>query len=190
MTSSNLDLPFVHNLDRKDWNVLRSMTRSNTNSPETSSMGRLFDAMSSLLGLRNAVNYEGQAAIEMEAIADRNCVEGYEFEVTDNGSIIKAEPVIKHAIEDLLDGVSPQVISAKFHLGVADLITSIARKVRAERHLNRIALSGGVFQNMFLAGKRLPEARFGKLRCIDTQSRAAKRRRHIVRAGRDCQRTH
>ncbi len=86
----------------------------------------------------------------MEAIADRNCVEGYEFEVTDNGSIIKAEPVIKHAMEDLLDGVSPQVISSKFHLGVADLITSIARKVRAERHLNRIALSGGVFQNMFL----------------------------------------
>ena len=146
----NLDLPFVHNLDRKDWNVLRGMTRSNTNSPETSSMGRLFDAMSSLLGLRNVVNYEGQAAIEMEAMADRTCVEGYEFEATDNGSIIKAEPVIKRAIEDLLDGVSPQVISAKFHLGVADLITSIARRIRAERHLNRIALSGGVFQNMFL----------------------------------------
>ncbi|MGA9770979.1 MAG: carbamoyltransferase HypF [Blastocatellia bacterium] len=145
-----LDLPFVHNLDRKGWSAIRSMMQSDTNSPETSSMGRLFDAMSALLGLRRAVNYEGQAAIEMEAIADRTCAEAYEFEVTDNGSIIKAEPVIKHAVEDLLDGVSPQMISAKFHLGVADLITSIARRIRDERHLSRVALSGGVFQNMFL----------------------------------------
>jgi hydrogenase maturation protein HypF len=146
----DLDLPFVRGLDRKDWSVLRKMILSNTNSPETSSMGRLFDAMSSLLGLRSAVNYEGQAAIEMEAIADRNCIEGYEFEAAGGGSIIKAEPVIRRAIEDLLDGVSPQVVSAKFHLGVAGLIASVARGVRDERRLNRVALSGGVFQNMFL----------------------------------------
>jgi hydrogenase maturation protein HypF len=146
----DLDLPFVRNLDRKDWAVLRRMIWSNTNCPETSSMGRLFDAMSSLLGLRHAVNYEGQAAIEMEAIADRNCAERYEFEASDNGSMIKAEPVIKRAVEDLLDGVSPQVISAKFHLGVADLILSIACRARDEYGFNRVVLSGGVFQNMFL----------------------------------------
>jgi hydrogenase maturation protein HypF len=126
------------------------MILSNTNSPETSSMGRLFDAMSGLLGLRRTVNYEGQAAIEMEALADPNCAEGYEFEAAGDGRIIKAEPVIKRAIEDLLDGVSPQMISAKFHLGVADLIASVARRVRDESGLNRVVLSGGVFQNMFL----------------------------------------
>ena len=66
-----LDLPFVHNLDRRAWTTLRRMIATRTNSPETSSMGRLFDAVASLVGLRSAVNYEGQAAIELEMMADR-----------------------------------------------------------------------------------------------------------------------
>ncbi len=145
-----LDIPFVRSLDRGWWATIRSMARSFTNSPETSSMGRLFDALSSLVGLRNAVNYEGQAAIELEAIADPRCREIYEFELAENGRIIKAEAVIRSAVEDLLNGVSPEVVSAKFHLGVACLIAEVARRIRDERRLNRVALSGGVFQNVFL----------------------------------------
>ncbi len=145
----NLDLPFVRTLDRSAWAALRSMAASGTNSPETSSMGRLFDALSALLSLRSTVHYEGQAAIELEAVADRNAAKSYEFTIAD-GSIIKAEPVIISAVSDLLNGVSAAEVSARFHLGVADLIAGAARQIRDERRLTRIALSGGVFQNMFL----------------------------------------
>ncbi|MEN3332035.1 MAG: hydrogenase maturation protein HypF [Blastocatellia bacterium] len=144
----NLDLPFVRRLDRRAWATLQRMAETDTNSPQTSSMGRLFDAVSSLLGLRNAVNFEGQAAIELEAIADRRSTAGYEFDI--NGGIIKAEAVIRRAVEDLLDGASRESVSARFHLGVARLISSIARKARDEHRLNRVALSGGVFQNLLL----------------------------------------
>ena len=146
----NLDLPFVRNFDRRAWATLRKMAATGTNSPETSSMGRLFDALSSLLGLRDAVNYEGQAAVELETIADRSCAEHYGFEISADGCIIKADAVIRRAVDDLLNGFSPQKVSAKFHLGVANLIVTIAQSVRDRQHLNRVALSGGVFQNMFL----------------------------------------
>ncbi|MDT5122188.1 MAG: hydrogenase maturation protein HypF [Acidobacteriota bacterium] len=145
-----LEIPFVQELNKKAWTTLRRMIESKTNSPLTSSMGRLFDAVASLLGLRSMVNYEGQAAIELETIACRECAQGYEFEIEADGRIIKTESVIQHAVEDLLDGVSTQEVSAKFHLGVARLIANVARELRDERRLNRVALSGGVFQNMLL----------------------------------------
>jgi hydrogenase maturation protein HypF len=126
------------------------MAATGTNSPETSSMGRLFDALASLLELRTMVNYEGQAAIALEAIAERSCAEYYEFEIDANGSIIKAERVIRRAVEDLLNDVKPQEVSARFHLAVARLIVSVAGRVRDERRLNRVVLSGGVFQNALL----------------------------------------
>jgi len=145
----NVHLPFVAGIDRRAWATLRRMAASGVNSPETSSMGRLFDAMSSLLGLRQTINYEGQAAIELEAIADRNVTNGYEFKVAADG-VIKAEAVIQRAVEDLLNGCAPPEVSAKFHWAVAHLIAALALSVRDERRLNRVALSGGVFQNMFL----------------------------------------
>lgn len=146
---SDLDLPFVRNLNRNEWKTLKSMIATGTNSPQTSSMGRLFDAVSSLLCVRNSVNYEGQAAIELENIIDKNATQKYEFEIAENG-IIKAETVIRKAVEDLLDGRSASEVSARFHLAVVDFILKIARQLRDERNLNRVALSGGVFQNMFL----------------------------------------
>jgi len=145
----DLELPFVKRLDKRAWATLRKMAASGVNSPETSSMGRLFDAVASMVGLRTMINYEGQAAVELEAIADRSVTQGYEFELTSAG-VIKAEHVILRAAEDLLADVSPQAVSARFHLGVAGLIVSIALRLRVERRLNRVVLSGGVFQNMYL----------------------------------------
>ena len=145
----DLKLPFVRRLDNRAWATLRKVAASGVNSPETSSMGRLFDAVASLVGLRDMINYEGQAAVELEAIADRSLTQGYEFELTSEG-VIKAEHVILRAAEDLLADVSPQAVSARFHLGVAGMIVSIALRLRVERRLNRVVLSGGVFQNMYL----------------------------------------
>jgi hydrogenase maturation protein HypF len=145
-----LKIPFTRNLDARVWATLSKMAATGTNSPETSSMGRLFDAVSSLLSLKTVVNYEGQAAIALEAIADPFCTESYEFEIAPDGHLIRAEAVIRRAVEDLLDGVLPELVSAKFHLGVSLLITIIACRIRDERRLNRVVLSGGVFQNVLL----------------------------------------
>jgi hydrogenase maturation protein HypF len=125
------------------------MSETGTNSPETSSMGRLFDAVSALVGVRSTVNYEGQAAIELEATANKDTSGFYEFGLADGG-IIEAESVIKQAVEDLLNGDCADDVSARFHLSVAHLIANIARTIRDERNLNRVALSGGVFQNVLL----------------------------------------
>ena len=144
----DLNLPFVKNSELRSWPTIRSMVATKTNSPLTSSMGRLFDAVSSLLGVRSVVNYEGQAAIELEAIADLDCGHAYEFQVKND--TIDAAGVIRSAVADLLNNVAPAVVSGRFHRAVANLIVAIAGQVRAERRLNRVALSGGVFQNMLL----------------------------------------
>ncbi len=144
----SLDLPFVLELDKRAWATLRSMVANGVNCPETSSMGRLFDAVSSLLGLRSSVNYEGQAAIELETVAAKGNCGVYEFEI-DRG-IVDARPVIREAVADLLDGVATSAVSARFHQGVARLIERVAIELRDQRGLNRVALSGGVFQNMLL----------------------------------------
>ncbi len=145
-----LDLPFIKEMDASAWKTLKGMMATKTNCPETSSMGRLFDAVASLLRLRDKTNYEGQAAIELEQIADAAVGEKYDLEISGDGSIIRPQIMIRRAVEDLLSGIPPWTISAKFHLGIADLIANISRRVRDERKLTRVVLSGGVFQNVWL----------------------------------------
>ena len=144
----DLPLPFTRKLQRQRWSTLRSMIESGVNCPETSSMGRLFDAVAGLLTLRTTINYEAQAAIELEGIAHSTASGFYQFEI--NGEEISAEPVFSGVVGDLIDGVPVGQISARFHSSVARLILDVALRTREEKHLNRIALSGGVFQNLFL----------------------------------------
>ncbi len=144
-----LELDSVKYMDQKAWQVLIRMSDRQINSPLTSSMGRLFDAIAGLIGLRTTINYEGQAAIELEAIAEETTNNWYEFDYSDKGEI-SATPVIRQAVEDLLANISAPEVSARFHLGVVHLIASVARRIRNERRLDRVVLSGGVFQNMFL----------------------------------------
>ncbi|MEP6636515.1 MAG: carbamoyltransferase HypF [Acidobacteriota bacterium] len=146
----SLNLPFTKDLEQRGWGTLRTMITTRTNCPETSSMGRLFDAISGLLGVRTEINYEGQAAIELEALAVPNCDAAYEFRISSEGNIIEAQDLIRSAVADLLDGMQPSIVAGKFHLAVAGLISTIAEKIRSERHLERVVLSGGVFQNRFL----------------------------------------
>ncbi len=146
---TTLELPFVEGMNKSEWSTLRSMIRTKTNCPETSSMGRLFDAVSALIGVRSRVVYEGQAAIELEAAADADVSGYYGFGVAEDGTI-NAEAVIKRAVEDLLDGRSVGEVAARFHNSIARLIVCVARRSRELYGLNRVALSGGVFQNMIL----------------------------------------
>jgi len=157
-----LSLPFNAETDAKSWNLQKRMIQSHTNCPDTSSMGRLFDAIASLLRLRDVTNYEGQAAIELEQIADHNCAGHFEFDITDD-NIIRAQTIIRSAVAEILNGAPAAEISAKFHLGVAHLILRLATRIRDEQKLNRVVMSGGVFQNVFLlraARRNLTEAGF------------------------------
>lgn len=144
----DMKLPFSQQLDRKRWSTLRSMLATRVNCPETSSMGRLFDAVAGLLTMRSSVNYEGQAAIELENLATEYPSLGYEFAI--QGSDIFADKVISEVVDDILSGLPVTEISGRFHLGVSEMILNVVQQVREKSRLKRVVLSGGVFQNLWL----------------------------------------
>lgn len=131
----------------KGWETLKRAVIKGLNSPPCSSMGRLFDAVSSLLGVRDVVNYEGQAAIELEQLAERTD-HFYPFELKDY--VFDPDPMIRSIVEDLKAGVPKPLISGKFHRTIAQVILEVARRARAERGLKEVVLSGGCFQNLLL----------------------------------------
>lgn len=148
----DLELDFLKWLDEKEVKVILKMIEHGINSPLTSSLGRLFDGISALIGLRQRVKYEGQAAMELEmAIEDnRDAVYPYEISGDDPSWIFKHEPIIKGVVNDLKRGLSQGRISAKFHYTLLEMLTEICLRIREKRSLNAVALSGGVFQNAFL----------------------------------------
>ncbi len=148
------DLPAAKFLCGDDMTLLRSMLENEINCPKTSSMGRLFDAVAALTGVRGEVNYEGQAAIEFEALADRDEENAYPFEF--NGSTLDASEVLRSVVSDIRSGVPVSAISAQFHNGLAEIVLKICDTMRSEFKISEVALSGGVWQNMTLLGKTIP----------------------------------
>ena len=158
------DLPPARALCGDDRTLLRSMLAHDINCPRTSSMGRLFDAVAALAGLRAEINYEGQAAIEFEALAAPSVEAEYPlgFVPATSGQRSAGSgksslaPLFRAVIADLRSGTPLPVISAKFHNGLARAILTVCRAAREEYGLAEVALSGGVWQNMTLLGKTLP----------------------------------
>ncbi len=139
------------------WADVLAMARRGVNSPLTSSAGRLFDAVAALLGVRDTINYEGQAAVELEQLAagaaGSPARAGYPARITPGPPFTVAGPdLVRAAAGDLLDGVPATVVSARFHRGVADLIVAGCQLLRSSSGLGTVALSGGVFQNLLLLG--------------------------------------
>ncbi len=128
--------------------ALASQLETGLGCAPTSSMGRLFDAVSSLAGVRQVVDYEAQAAIELEGMSrGSDCgATAYRFDV--DGDLIDPAPVLEAVIADIRAGVPQGVIGARFHRAVADLIVGIAANLADSSRT--IALSGGVFQNALL----------------------------------------
>lgn len=142
------ELPAVNVANPDARETIRRMLDTGLNTPLTSSMGRLFDAVSSLAGVRQSINYEAQAAIELEAIVDRDEGQAYVFDIGD-GSIDPIN-VIRAAVEDVLSGVATHRIAARFHRGVANMVVDVCRALRERNGGEEIVLSGGVWQNMIL----------------------------------------
>jgi hydrogenase maturation protein HypF len=137
----------------EDQITLRVQLEKKINTPQTSSMGRLFDAAAALAGVRQKVNYEGQAAIEFEALADE--IEGqiYAFDV--EKTQVGARSGIESLVKDVMAGIPVSKISARFHNGLAQSIFDATKKIGADTGLKSVVLSGGVWQNLTLLGRTL-----------------------------------
>jgi len=137
------------NADR--WGDVLAVARSGVNSPLTSSAGRLFDAAAAVLGVRDAINYEGQAAVELEQLADPLEPTGYSAGIAEGEQLrVLGADLIRAVVDDVRGGVLPEIVAARFHNGVADAIARTCALLRARSGLEVVALSGGVFQNLLL----------------------------------------
>ncbi len=149
-----LDIPFVRELDTKSWHVLAQMIAKQLNAPPTSSLGRLFDAVAALLGVRKQILYEGQAAIELEALADIRHAHIYPYRIEKSldgkPDILDVRPIIKAIVEEIQQGISHAQIAGSFHWTIAAMLAAICVQVRTQTGLQVVALSGGVFQNRML----------------------------------------
>ncbi|MBD3348468.1 MAG: carbamoyltransferase HypF [Candidatus Eisenbacteria bacterium] len=134
--------------------LLRQQIERRVNCVDTSSAGRLFDAVSAVLGICGSVTYEAQAAIELESVAARDAEGVYPYEIREGDAfVVDPGPVFLAVLEELADGRSREVISGRFHNTVADFCLRATRRVSESTGLRTVALAGGVFQNRLLLGR-------------------------------------
>lgn len=144
----DLDLVRRH---REQWNGVVALARKGVNAPLTSSAGRLFDAVSAILGVRDVARYEGQAAIELEQRVAEDERGAYPVTVRqDDPLVIQGGDLIRCVVDDLLSDVAVGQIAARFHNGLAQATVKAACVLRERTGLGTAALSGGVFQNLVL----------------------------------------
>ena len=153
--AKTFDINFSRRIDYDKLSMIEKMLDKNINSPLTSSCGRLFDAASSLIGIRDEISYEGQAAMELESFCALGIKERYKFRIYKEGEefIIDPQEIFIDIIKDLKEGIDKKVMAAKFHNTVAEFTLNLCGKIRKNTGINKIALSGGVFQNRYLTEK-------------------------------------
>ena len=153
------NLPLSSNVISEESTLIKNQVKKNVNAPLTSSMGRLFDAAAALIGVRGEIQYEAQAAIELEVLARRAVKDpgSYPFSLVQNEGItvIKIRDLLISMINDLLSGNSKARIAAKFHNTVAKMILDTCQIISKNTGLKGVALSGGVFQNRILFAKSI-----------------------------------
>ena len=160
--------------------TVRQMMEKGFNCPKTSSMGRLFDAVAAICGVRERVSFEGQAAMMLEWAAEKlvnhrvteNTEDpqrrqyAFEIEMEGDGMVIDTRPLIREVVEDVGRGAGAGVIGRRFHSTVVEMIVEVCGRVRARSGIDApspVVLSGGVFMNALLLGEatgRLKEAGF------------------------------
>jgi hydrogenase maturation protein HypF len=143
-------------VDAGSWAKVAELVRTGIASPLTSSAGRLFDAVAALCGVRTTVNYEGQAAVELEAAADPVEEGEYPLPVVDHGGeplVLDARETVRAVADALAEGAEPSLVAARFHNGVAAATARACEVVAGRRGVETVVLSGGVFQNRLLLGR-------------------------------------
>lgn len=146
----------INNLIFKDLaeelEIIENMLSEEINTVKTSSLGRLFDGVSSILGIRERINYEAQAAIELEMLADLSTEKIYPYEIKENNGIFKIDfrDMIKQIVSDRTSERPASEVAGKFHNTVIDFLFSTIQKISEKTGLKTVALTGGVFQNIII----------------------------------------
>ena len=141
---------FTEKIESKNLKMYLQILKNNFNTYRISSAGRLFDAVSSLLGLVHLAGYHAEAPMRLESIIDEQITETYDFEISDNISFKKSFSGI---INDIKNGIKTSLISAKFHNTLAEIVLQTAKKMREKTGIHKVVLSGGTFQNKYLLTK-------------------------------------
>jgi len=148
------ELTFLEEVDEYEKEVMKRQIEKGINSPLTSSCGRLFDGVSALIGVRGKIDYEAQAAIELEmtALDDIKNSEGYPFSIVEQEGvkIVKLKDLFEAIILDLKNRLPRGIISMNFHHTIARMVVEMCHLIAAESGLCKAVLSGGVFQNRLL----------------------------------------
>lgn len=142
---------FVGIAEKKIKTIL-AMLKNNMNSIETSSMGRFFDAIAALIGIKMNVTFEGEAAIYLETISHvgENGVYKYDIYTEYETYIVNTDNIIKDIIQDMESGIHKSIIAKRFHNTVVAFSLEMCKLIRNKYGINSVALSGGVFQNEIL----------------------------------------
>jgi hydrogenase maturation protein HypF len=160
----------LNRLDKKKMDILEQAVDKKINSPLTSSVGRLFDGISSIIGICDFAGYEGEAAIKLEKIIQGighpalqgygagRAESGYSFKYKDENGIIIIDwgPTIRGVARDLKAGVKKPEISLKFHNAICDMIKDVCNILKKKYKIKKVCMSGGVFQNKYLSGRLKP----------------------------------
>jgi hydrogenase maturation protein HypF len=149
-------IPFLGEVDELELGITKQQIQKGINAPLTSSCGRFFDAVSALLGFRGQATYEAQAAIELEMMAGgEDDGTSYPFSIAERDGVrlVQLSQIWRGLLDDLQAHSLPSAIALKFHNTLAQIIAEICRQIAAATGLNRVALSGGCFQNRLLLTK-------------------------------------
>ena len=150
----DLPIPWLRELDRARAELLLRAARKGINSPPTSSCGRLFDAIAALAGGRRTVSFEGQAAMELEGVLARTGNgDGYPVEIDSESSplLLQSAPIVRGVVEDVCNGTTIDIISARFHHTLVELLAEACSQLARASGLGQVVLSGGCFQNRYLS---------------------------------------
>lgn len=148
----NKGLYRIENFVRKDTKNICYALENNLNCYKTSSLGRLYDAIASILGITKKATYDGQGAIELEGITIEKVKKIYDYSILYENNVYVIDPsnMIKGILEDIEKGVKNSIISSKFHNTIVDITVSMVCKVRYKFKINKVVLSGGVFENKYI----------------------------------------
>jgi len=144
----NMKLPFLKKINKQHLELLCDAIEKNINCPLGCSAGRLFDAVAALTDICTESKFHAEAPMRLESIIDSNIKESYSFT---SAKDISFEKMFKEILSDIQEGLSPSLISTKFHNTIMDVVVSTVKGARRDFDIDKVVLSGGTFQNKYLS---------------------------------------